>query len=196
MGQRATGGLGRGAGPGRWSGGAGVVRAARGALALVSLIAGLGPAHAATDTIVSIRGNVVPACTITGLATSLALGNLTASGSATLNFTATCNAPFSYSLDSAFGGLRHSSGATTPSGFSALFPYTVRAILPTDAGSIDNTCTSASISNGATTCLFSDSGTGIAINSAAQLQLGWTGVPNLLGGNYSDTLTLTIGIRP
>ncbi|MEQ1713834.1 MAG: hypothetical protein ABL908_20890, partial [Hyphomicrobium sp.] len=77
MGQRATGGLGRGAGPGLWSAGAEVVRAARGALALAALIACLGPADAATDTIVSIRGNVVPACTITGLATSFALGNLT-----------------------------------------------------------------------------------------------------------------------
>lgn len=165
---------------------------------LVSLAVVFGPgcALAATDTVVTIRGDVVPACSISGLATSLDLGALTASGTATLAFTATCNAPFSYSLASAFGGLRHSSGAGAPSGFSALFPYTVRAILPTDAGTIDNTCTSTSILNTATTCAFTDSGTGIAINSASELRLGWTGAPNLLGGSYSDTLTLTIGIRP
>jgi hypothetical protein len=161
----------------------------------IGLVAASG-AQAATDTIVTLRGEIVPACSVTGLSTSFDLGNLTASGTGTLGFATTCNAPFRYSLASVYGGMRHSAGATAPPGFSALLPYTVRMILPTDSGTIDNTCTSSSILASATTCSFSDSGSGIAINSASELRLGWTGAPNLLGGSYSDTLTVTVGIRP
>lgn len=182
-------GSGRWGRPGRWLAGFSLV------LPLACLM-GPGIGLAATDTIVTIRGDIVPACSIAGLATSVNLGDLTSSGATTLAFTATCNAPFSYSLESAFGGMRHSSGATAPAGLAALLPYTVRAILPTDAATIDNTCTSPTIRAGSVTCSFSDSGTGIAIDAASELRLGWTGASNLLGGSYSDTLTLTIGIRP
>lgn len=166
------------------------------ALSIVLGLALSSACRAATDTIVTIRGDVVPACSLAGLATSYNLGDLTASGSTTLAFATTCNAPFSYTLESAYGGLRHSSGPSAPAGFSAVFPYSVRAIIPTDVSTIDDTCTSASILAGATSCTFTDSGTGIAIGTASELQLGWTGVSNLLGGSYSDTLTLTVGIRP
>lgn len=191
MGQGATFGVGRGIGPG----------GIRAKWRLVPLVLALAPAWgapaaAATDTVVTLRGDVVPACAVAGLTTSVDLGNLTASGTTTLAFTTTCNAPFRYSLSSGYGGLRHSSGATAPGGFSAVVPYSVRTILPTDAGTIDQTCTSASILEGSVTCVFTDSGTGIAIGQSSELRLGWTGVPNLLGGSYSDNLTLTIGIRP
>lgn len=183
-------GAGRRSGPGRWPAG----RAA--AWVAAALLTAATPCGAATDTIVTIRGDVVPACSVSGLATSVDLGNLTVSGAATLAFATTCNAPFDYSVESANGGLRHSSGASAPPGFSALVPYTVRTILPTDAGTIDDTCSSTTIVGGSTTCVFTDSGTGIAIGSASELRLGWTGIPSLLGGSYSDTLTLTIGVRP
>lgn len=155
-----------------------------------------GPSLSATDSIVTLRGEVVPSCAMAGLATSASLGNLTSTGTLTLAFTTTCNAPFEYSLASAYGGLRHSSGPSAPAGFSALVPYTVRTIVPTDGGTIDDTCTSAAILDAAQTCPFTNSGTGIAIGTASELRLGWTGVPGLLGGDYSDTLTLTIGVRP
>lgn len=111
--------------------------------------AALHEARAATDTVVMIRGDVVPSCEVAGLASSAVLGNLTASGTLTLGFSTTCNAPFAYSLASAYGGLRPSSGSSAPPGFSARVPYAVRTIIPTDAGTIDQTCASTAIPSGA-----------------------------------------------
>lgn len=166
------------------------------ALAAAGIIACAVGAWSATDTIVTVTGEIVPLCDLSGLATSVSLGSLEASGTQTLGFAVTCNAPFAYSLASTYGALRHSSGSSAPPGFSALFPYSARVIIPTDTSTIDDTCASSTILSGSQTCTFTDSGTGIAFSAASQLQLSWTGAANLLGGSYSDTLRVTVSIRP
>lgn len=155
-----------------------------------------GSAYAQTSVTVTLRGEVEKSCSITGLATSVALGNLSLTGNQTLNFTMSCNAPYTYTLASTYGGLRHSSGPTAPSGFSVLVPYTVRIILPRETTPIDNTCASSTIISGSQTCAFTNSGTEISINAASEIRLNWTGVSNLVGGSYSDTLTLRVQATP
>ena len=155
-----------------------------------------GSAYAQTSVTVTLRGEVEKECSITGLATSVSFGDLSLTGNQTLNFTMSCNAPYTYTLASTYGGLRHSSGPTAPSGFTALAPYTVRIIIPRETTSIDNTCASSTIISGSQTCSFTTSGTEISINAAAQLRLNWTGLTNLRGGSYSDTLTLTVQATP
>ena len=171
-------------------------RKSRRLLAAMVALLYAGSAAAQTSVTVTLRGEVEKECSITGLASSVAFGDLTMTGNQTLNFTLSCNAPYTYTLASTYAALRHSSGPTAPPGFTALMPYSVRIIIPRETTPIDNTCASSTILAGSQTCTFTSSGTEISLNAAAEIRLIWTGLSNLIAGNYSDTLTLTVQATP
>ena len=165
----------------------------------VSLVASPNAiAFAADEVKITVEGSIVASCAINGMAASANLGNISQAGSLSVPFTIDCNAPFSYALKSANGGLKHQAVAAAPSGFSVLLPYSVQTVIATNSGAgINQTCTSANVKDGAVTCPFANSGNAVAINQPGSLGLSWSasGQP-LVAGSYQDVLTLTVSTPP
>ena len=181
----------------------GTLRAARSAAKLIGAVVvaisiGQGNAFAAEEVTITVTGNIVASCAISGMASSANLGNISQAGSLTVPFTIDCNAPFAYALKSVNGGLKHQAVASAPSGFSVLLPYAVQTVIATNSGAgINQACTSTNVKDGAVTCPFVNSGNAVAINQPASLGISWaaSGQP-LLAGSYQDVLTLTVSTPP
>lgn len=165
-------------------------------------------AGTASDSSVALvlSGTVDVSCAIdTGdVGTVIDLGGISAASpavSGVLDFRISCNAPFGYTLESTNGGLSNSSGAPG-SGSDAILtvlPYEVEfeaALEDGDTLRIKQTCKSADILDGATTpCAFANSGTSVAIDQAASLTVSVDESGSvLLGGEYTDSLKLTVGL--
>jgi hypothetical protein len=75
--------------------------------------------------------------------------------------------------------------------------YKVHIRIPlTLGGSIDDTCSSHSIKQGAISCQFTDSGQKIAINQQAETQISWSrGHRQVLPGRYTDRLTIFVSVK-
>jgi hypothetical protein len=75
--------------------------------------------------------------------------------------------------------------------------YNVHIRIPlTLGGSIDDTCSSKSIKQGATSCLFTDSGQKIAISQQAETHISWNAAKHrLLAGQYTDRLTVFVSVK-
>ncbi len=75
--------------------------------------------------------------------------------------------------------------------------YDVHIRIPlTLGGAIDDTCSSASIKQGAITCKFTDLGQNIAINQQAETQVSWHRASRrLLAGQYVDRLTVFVSVK-
>lgn len=168
-----------------------------GAAACCTLVAA-ATALAADQVTINLTGTITPACALSGINPTAALGNVAAAGAVSIPFTIDCNAPFTYALSSANGGLAHQSVTTASGGFAIAVPYAVQTVIATNSGAgIDQTCTSASIKTGAVSCAFTNSGTAVAIQKAGSLGLTWaaSSLP-LVAGTYQDTLTLTVSVQP
>jgi hypothetical protein len=76
--------------------------------------------------------------------------------------------------------------------------YNVHIRIPlTLGGSIDDTCSSKSIKQGAISCIFTDSGQKIAINQQAETHISWKATQaQLLAGQYTDRLTVFVSVKP
>jgi hypothetical protein len=145
---------------------------------------------------IAIEGDIVPACQITASGGDVYLGDLSGGGSKSLEFSLSCNAPFAYRLESASGGLKHTTLGGSPATFSTLLPYVVESHILTENGEIGDTCSSTTIKQGFITCSFSDSGSEIAPLSSGRLTFTWNGGNHLLqAGAYEDCLTIVVETR-
>lgn len=173
--------------------------AAMGIAAAVVLVPAVLAANKVT---VTFDGEIARECTITSLGGQgssadwpLVVGDITKAGAKEFGFTLNCNAPFSYRLEAQYGALTHRSVSAAAGGFVASVPYEVGVYIPTDGGAINDTCSGDSIRAGAVRCAFTHSGNAIALAGAGHLRVAWTpgGVP--MAGEYSDRLTITVGVR-
>jgi hypothetical protein len=145
---------------------------------------------------IGVEGDIAPACQITASGGDVYLGDLSGGGSKSLEFSLICNAPFAYRLESASGGLKHTTLSSSPAVLSTLLPYVVGSHIPTENGEISDTCSSTTIQKGFITCHFSDSGTEIAPLSFGRLTFTWDGESHLLqAGAYEDCLTIVVETR-
>ena len=154
--------------------------------------------HDRDDVKIDVLGKIAAKCAVHDGPENLDLGNLTEPGRKAFTLIVNCNAPFSYTLESHYGALANTThGPVSGGGFSDRLAYTISTRIPTDTGVISDECLSADIRSGATSCHFSDSGTGVAMPSTARFALSWTASEAiLLAGNYQDQLTLTFAVRP
>jgi hypothetical protein len=145
---------------------------------------------------IAVEGDIAPACQITASGGDVYLGDLSGGGSKSLEFSLTCNAPFAYRLESASGGLKHTTLSGSPAVLSTLLPYVVESHIPTENGEISDTCSSTAIKRGFITCRFSDSGSEISLLSSGRLTFNWNGESHLLqAGTYEDCLTIVVETR-
>lgn len=145
---------------------------------------------------IAVEGDIVPACQITAPGGDVYLGDLSREGSKSLEFSLICNAPFAYRLESASGGLKHTTLGGMPATLSTLLPYVVESNIPTENGEISDTCPSTTIKKGFITCNFSNSGDEIAPLSSGRLTFTWDRENNLLqAGTYEDYLTIVVETR-
>jgi hypothetical protein len=149
----------------------------------------------AGDTVsIELLGEIEAECQLTSINANVDLGQISGSGSQNLVFGIHCNAPFSTSLRSREGGLKHAGGISNAPGFTSLIPYTAQITIPTDAGVIANQCASADLTETLSSCPDLDSGNGIAIEQTGTLMVSWSADDELLAGTYSDVITLNVGV--
>lgn len=146
-----------------------------------------------------LEGDILPECTVgsaSSQAFALDVGEIAGSGARDYVFGLSCNAPFSYRLEARYGALTNSAASAAPRGFAATIPYEVRMRIPTDGAPIEDSCPGESLQAGRVRCAFSNSGNAIAIDAQGRLTLAWqAGSARLVAGNYTDHLTVTVGMR-
>jgi hypothetical protein len=155
--------------------------------------------HPAGNTVkIAVTGNIVPSCSTSSAVQLLDVGNIAKAGSAKVNFAVDCNAPFQYSVRSEKGAMRLVNAPATAPAKRFEAPYDVRVKIPlTLGGQIDDSCNSRTMRFGATGCKFSDSGRKIAVNQTAEMQISWGDPQQMLAaGQYTDQLTITVGVKP
>ncbi len=147
---------------------------------------------------VEVTGTIKPYCANSITTAPVNAGNPGKAGSATFAFTVDCNAPFQYTMQSDNGALRLTNPPDAVSRDQIEVAYKVHIRIPlTLGGSIDDTCSSKSIKQGATSCSFTDSGQKIAINQLAETRISWNSSPaRLLAGQYTDRLTVFVSVKP
>lgn len=173
-------------------------RAAIAAASLGGVLTPVPALFAAVDAVkVEVTGNITPSCSSSTTTLTLNPGDISKAGSAKASFTVDCNARFQYTIQSANGALRLVSAPATVASSNSSVPYDVHIRIPlTLGGTIDDTCSSATIKQSAVSCKFSDSGQKIAVNQTAQAQISWSNAQGqLMAGQYSDQLTITVGLR-
>ena len=180
----------------------------------ISLIVSASPLTAQSVTI-DVEGTLQSACALTDLPGNFSLGNLVteAGQEKTINFKVDCNAPFAYSIKSGNGALKRTLGSgdivagSLP--FTTEVPYQITTNFTTDAAPFgDNGLVSTNLTAAneapcvgavySASCPFANSGLGAAaVPKDASLKIKWDlpiGAP-LIGGTFSDTLTLTVRVR-
>jgi hypothetical protein len=126
-----------------------------------------------------------------------ALGDLAAAGQFSTSFSLDCNAMFAIRVASAHGGLTHV-GAAAAAGFATSLDYNIAVSVATDLGTVGGECTASALAGG---CALSggqglSSGSGVAIGTEGQLTLRWSAPPQrLIGGDYQDSIVITVGAR-
>ena len=147
---------------------------------------------------IAVTGNIVPSCSTSSAVQVLDVGNIGKAGSAKVNFAVDCNAPFQYSVQSEKGAMRLVNAPATAPAKRFEAPYNLHVKIPlTLGGQIDNSCNSKAIQAGATGCKFSDSGQKIAVEQIAEMQISWSDPQqSLVAGQYTDQLTITVGMKP
>jgi hypothetical protein len=171
-------------------------QAARVAIRLILLLPFSAAAPAADSVAVRLEGYIPPFCQTEWLTAPIALeiDDLLSAGSRQIDFTLTCNTPFSYRVEAQHGALINTETAVVSGGFSAAVPYEVVMYIPTDGSAIDDVCPGDSLRASAPTCSFTNAGGAIATNAEGKVTVTWTppSMP-LLAGEYHDRLTLTFG---
>ena len=159
-------------------------------------------AYAVDEITIPISGVIENSCAVETASSTVNLGELSNAGSLQFPITLRCNAPFSYTMVSQNGGLSLQNPEAIrvivgSQPFADFVSYSLSSNIPTDIGTIADTCTSNAIKTGVETCVFTDSGTGVALPSTAQFELAWQEQAiQLLSGTYTDQLTLTFAVRP
>jgi hypothetical protein len=147
---------------------------------------------------IEVTGNIKPYCANSVTAVPINTGDPGKAGSANFSFTVDCNAPFQYTMQSDNGALRLTNAPDGLSRDQIEVAYNVHIRIPlTLGGSIDDTCSSRSIKQGATSCIFTDSGQKIAIDQRAETRISRNAAKTrLLAGQYTDRLTVFVSVKP
>ena len=178
------------------------IYAARVTIGLALLCAFPAAAPAADAVTIGLEGYIAPLCLIATSAENggasatipMEAGDLQRGGSRQIDFTLTCNTPFSYKLEAQHGALIAVQAGGVPDSFIAAVPYRVAMHIPTDGPTIDDVCPGDSLRIGAVTCPFTNVGDAIATNAEGRVTVTWaTPAAPLVVGNYHERLTLTIG---
>ena len=74
-------------------------------------------------------------------------------------------------------------------------PYTAAVNIPTNIGAVVGSCPSWRLRGAGATCVFPDSGEGIALSGDASLTISWDSCQEPLAGSYSDVMTVVLGAR-
>lgn len=139
---------------------------------------------------VKLRGRVMPRCNFSGSDAPLSAGNAVDRGGIVRIrrvFQVDCNAPFTVSLSSAYGGLHHGEGA--------VFPYQASLKIATDSGrAISLDCEASALKPGAGDCAGS-SGDDTAIGREAVLSVNWRAPEGVAAGTYTDDLRLSFAVQ-
>jgi len=169
-------------------------------VAIAGVLAAAAPAAAQEEVIVTVTGEIEPSCGLSAGSGTVDLGALDQKTSERFAVGVDCNHPFTYTLSSQNGGLRHEGGIAFVGNFTELLPYEIEIDLPLEDGDtarINQTCDSDAIRAGAVTCGFADSGTSIAIEQTALFEVRWSTTDRiLLAGTFADELTLSVAVRP
>ncbi|NJM35866.1 MAG: hypothetical protein HC850_15560 [Rhodomicrobium sp.] len=153
------------------------------------------PGGALSDRVqIELRGQIVPRCALLGIASTLDLGTLSPTASASqreLTFKISCNAPFSYGLSSAHGAMRHETAQAGGSGLLAEFPYTADLTIATDdGGTLHLPCGEGALTAGC----HGDSGESTALDKDASLTVSWR-AGQLLAGRYTGDIGLSLSVQ-
>jgi hypothetical protein len=131
---------------------------------------------------------------------SAVLGDLARTGDYTLSFKLDCNATFAIRVGSLHGGFAHVGAVAPPEGFAASLDYNVALSVGTDLGSVGGQCAASALAGDS--CALAgpqgrglSSGNGVAIGADGQLTLHWTPQQKLVGGNYQDSIVITVEAR-
>jgi spore coat protein U-like protein len=142
---------------------------------------------------ISLQGKISPRCAVSTPNSILDFGSIAKAGSAQLNLTLSCNAPFQYSISSQNGGLKHESASAAAAPFFYLLPYTMKITLPTDAGVTVDTCSSSNSSASGKACEKSGVVETAATNKPTSIEFTWNpGDLRPLAGSYKDIVTITV----
>ena len=171
------------------------------AVAVAAAIGGLSiyTAFAAQDKVqIEVTGNVKSYCSNSATTVSIHASDPSKAGTGKFSFTVDCNAPFQYTMQSQNGAMRLVDAPAGAPRDRVEVPYDVHVHIPlTLGGAIDDTCDSAAIRRGATTCRFTNSGNKIAIAQQAMTQVSWkTAQSKLHGGHYNDDLVIYVSVKP
>jgi hypothetical protein len=152
---------------------------------------------AADDAVtISMHGEIKPACGLSQQTSIVDLGNILEPGNKTIWFVLNCNAPFAYSIDSRFGGLKHTSVENAPNGFTTLLNYTITTNIITTSALINDTCTSRELIKSSNKCSLSDSGTGISLHQTVSFIVSWQQFESVpLAGKYTDVISISLWTR-
>ena len=179
---------------GRFYAGAAAMAVALGGISIpvTALLAAVGKVE------VEVTGTIRPYCANSITAVPVNVGDPSKAGSAKFAFTVDCNAPFQYTMQSDNGALRLTNAPGAVSRDQIEVAYNVHIRIPlTLGGSIDDTCSSKSIKQGAISCIFTDSGQRIAINQLAETHISWKATQaQLPAGQYTDRLTVFVSVKP
>lgn len=163
------------------------------------------PAVALDAVTITVKGEITPNCAIavqpgqnpsSSNSTAIDLGSGDAAGSKAFTFSFSCNAAFTYRLESLNGGLALQGPAPESIGsFEGLAPYDLELALPLDGGSaLQVRCDSRSMSSAVAAACTRGASNGLtAINQTASATVRWTGASHdrpRLAGTYSDTLVI------
>lgn len=167
----------------------------------LSLMLPFAPGALAQETLeMVVQGDVAPSCAVSFASDAMTVqGALPGALTASADFNVDCNAPFSYTLASRNGALAYD-GSTMLAGGSdsmgSFVRYDATVMIPLEDGApavISDTCSSDTIDDDVNTCVFTNSGTAIALDNTGTLSIATAAASEpLLAGDYTDTLTLTI----
>lgn len=141
-------------------------------------------------------------CSI-AVASGFPTANLAASNSMGATSTLNCNTRFKVNATSANGAIR--TAKVAPTGFTNAIAYSLSLNVPLDqGGSVSATCPAAQLIAGQAGCALSpanatglSSGAGTSLNKTAALTVAWTlPASQLIAGNYSDTITISVAPQP
>lgn len=143
---------------------------------------------------ISLRGRIMPRCTLTGLQASMFAdpGPLRIS-QIRRDFEVNCNAPFIVTLSSARGGLRHAS--TGKDGNGDVFFYHANLKILTDSGrTITLDCDGRDLAPDGAGCRGA-SGEDTAIGKQAVLTVRWSVPKGVTAGSYTDDLRVNFNMQ-
>lgn len=154
----------------------------------------LAPAAHADSVSIPATGTIVSSCSL-ALASNFPAANFSANGNISATASVNCNTAFSITATSAKGAVKTANA--TSAGFINSLPYGFSLSVPLDSGGpAAANCTSAALL--ANSCNVT-SGGALATNKTATLGVAWTqpALPTrLVGGSYTDTITLSIAATP